>query len=103
MSKVIPTHISKNERDKLKKLLCIKISKLKSENEVNNFLQDLLTESEFVMMIRRLEIAKMLLEEYSYFQIRQKLGVGFETIKIVRHKLNIGKGGYLKFIQGLKV
>lgn len=103
MSKVIPTKISKSDRQKLKKLLCTKIAKLKSFQEVYDFLEDLLTESEFVMIIRRLEIAKMLLDECSYAGIRNELGVGYETIKFVRRRLDRGTGGFLKFIRGLKV
>lgn len=102
MPKVIPTKLSKNERRRLKDLLCTKIAKLRSAQEVNNFLEDLLTESEFVMIIRRLEIAKMLLDECSYFEIRKELNVGIQTIKFVREKINLGRGGYLQFIKKIK-
>lgn len=103
MSKVIPAKISKSERQNLKNLLSSKISKLKTKNEVNNFLNDLLTESELVMIVRRLQVAKMLLDEFSYYQIRNELGVGYDTIKTVRHKLDTGSGGYLRFIKELKI
>lgn len=103
MSKVIPSTISKTERAKLKNLLYAKIAKLKTKKEVGDFLQDLLTESEIIMSIRRLEIAKMLLDECSYAEIRKELGVGFDTIKIVRYKLDAGSGGFLKFIRQLKI
>ncbi len=103
MSKVIPTNISKSEREKLKKILFTKISKFRSLKESGDFLNDLLTESELVMIIRRLQIAKMLLGEFPYYQIRNSLGVGYDTIKTVRHKLDTGSGGYLRFIKQLKI
>ena len=103
MSKVIPTTISKTEREKLKKRLCVKIAKLNTSKEVNDFLDDLLTDSEFVMIIRRLQIAKMLLEGYFYFKIRQALNVSYNTIKDVRSNLDKGRGGYIKFIKDLKI
>lgn len=103
MSKIIPSTISKSERTKLKDLLCTKISKLKTKSEVVNFMEDVFTESEIIMAIRRLEIAKMLLDECSYAEIRKELGVGFDTIKIVRYKLDAGSGGFLKFIRQLKI
>lgn len=103
MSKVIPGTISKSEREKLKKLLFTKIAKLKNQQEVGDFLDDLLTESEIVMIIRRLEIAKMLLDNYLYYQIRDELGVGYDTIRLVRGKLETGSGGYINFIKRLKI
>jgi len=103
MSKVIPSKISKPEREKLKKLLCNKIAKLNSARQVTNFMEDILTESEFVMIVRRLQIAKMLLDDCLYWQIRNELGVGSDTIKTVRVKLDQGKGGYLNFIKKLKM
>lgn len=103
MPKVIPSKISKPEREKLKKLLCGKIAKLNSGKQVINFMEDLLTESEFVMIIRRLQVAKMLLEECSYGQIRNELNVSHDTIKSIRAKLDQGRGGYLNFIKNLRI
>ena len=102
MSKVIPNKLSIKKRKELKRLLFIKITKLKNIQEVKDFFEDLLTESEFVMIIRRLEIAKLLLDELPYWQIRQELGVGYDTIKLVRNKLVNGAGGYERFIRELK-
>lgn len=102
MSKVIPSKITKSERENLKKLLYSKIAKLKTTKDVDNFLEDVLTESELLMIIRRLQIAKMLIDEFSYPQIKTELRVSFDTIKTVRASLERGKGGYLKFIKGLK-
>lgn len=103
MSKVIPTSISKTEREKLKRRLCTKIAKLKSQQEVNSFLEDLLTDSEFVMIIRRLQIAKMLLDGCFYFQIKLALNVSYNTIKNVRDNLDKVRGGYTNFIKDLKL
>ena len=101
MSKIIPSKISKSERNKLKSLLFTKIAKLNNKQAVANFIEDVFTESEIIMAIRRLEIAKLLLDEFSYPQIRQELGAGYDTIKLVRYKIDNGSGGYLKFIKQL--
>jgi len=103
MSKVIPSKISKTERNNLKNLLSAKIAKLKSQQQVVNFLEDLLTESELVMIFRRLQIAKMLLENFSYWQIKNELNVSYETINSVRSRLDRGKGGFINFIKDLKI
>jgi len=60
-----------------------------------------LTDSELIMILRRLQIAKLLLDGGTYFNIKNKLGVGLDTIKRVRYKLDNGSGGYLKFIKKL--
>ena len=54
------------------------------------------------MILRRLQIAKMLLDGCLYWQIRKELGVGPDTIKTVRAKMDQGNGGYVNFIKELK-
>ena len=102
MSKVIPSKISKQDREKMFDLLCFKIASLKNKKQVIDFLSDVLTESEALMILRRLQIAKMLIDECTYFEIRQELQVGIDTIRTVRTKLLAGSGGYLNFIKKLK-
>ena len=75
------------------------VSLLKDREEVKNFFKDLLTLSEAVMISRRIQIAKMLLEGYTYDEIRKKLKVGFNNINQVEKWLNNGFGGYRKTIE----
>lgn len=99
MPKVIPSKLPASETNKMLNLLYIKIAALKTKAEVANFLSDLLTESEKIMILRRLQIAKLLLEDCTYQEVRNKLGVGIDTIKNIRHKLEKGQGGYINFIK----
>jgi len=75
------------------------IALLKNRDEVKQFFKDLLTLSEVVMVSRRLQIAKMLLEGFTYRDIRTKLKVGISTIISVERWLNQGFGGYRNIIQ----
>ncbi|OGI27591.1 MAG: hypothetical protein A2359_04670 [Candidatus Moranbacteria bacterium RIFOXYB1_FULL_43_19] len=75
------------------------IALLKNRDEVKQFFKDLLTLSETVMVSRRLQIAKMLLEGYAYRDIQTKLKVGFTTIVSVERWLNQGFGGYREIIK----
>jgi len=75
------------------------IALLKNREEVKQFFKDLLTLSETVMVSRRLQIAKMLLEGYAYRDIQMKLKVGFSTIVSVEKWLNQGFGGYRNIIK----
>jgi TrpR-related protein YerC/YecD len=74
------------------------IALLKSREEVKQFFKDLLTLSEVVMISRRLQIAKMLLEGFTYREVQKKLKVGVPTIVYVERWLNQGFGGYRNII-----
>ena len=74
------------------------IALLKNREEVKQFFKDLLTLSEVVMISRRLQIAKMLLEGLTYREIQEKLKVGVATIVSVEQWLNRGFGGYRNII-----
>jgi len=78
------------------------VSLLKNREEVKNFFKDILTLSEVVMISRRIQIAKMLLEGRTYEEIRKKLRVGFNNITQVEKWLNNGFGGYRKTIEDYK-
>ena len=78
------------------------ISSLNSREEVKRFLRDLLTESERVMMGRRIIIAQRLLEDKSYLEIKQELGVGMDTIIRVHRWLEDDIDGYEKVVKKLE-
>lgn len=75
---------------------------LKSRDQVKRFLKDLLTLSEVVMISRRIQIAKLLLEGHTHEQIRNKLKVGLTNISQVEKWLNNGFGGYKEVIREYK-
>jgi len=103
MSKVKLSQISKNERKKMKKILGAKIAQLKTQKEVINFLNDVLTESEFIMIFRRLQIAKMLLDGFLYWEIRKELNIGYDTIRTMAIKIGKSRGDLINFIKNLKI
>jgi TrpR-related protein YerC/YecD len=75
------------------------VSLLKDRNDVKIFFKDLLTLSEVVMISRRIQIAKFLLEGYTHEKIKRKLKVGLATITQVEKWVNNGFGGYKKIIK----
>lgn len=58
------------------------------------FLRDLLTESERIMLGRRILIARLLLQDETRDSIRQRTGAGYQTIERVRHWLQDQMPGY---------
>lgn len=57
------------------------ISGLGSKKEIANFFLGLFTPSEALMIARRIQIAKMILDGYGYDDIRKKLKVGNNNIQ----------------------
>lgn len=75
-------------------LLWTSIAELKSREEVKNFFKDLLSESEAIMLARRIKIAKHLLEDKSYDEINKQMKAGKNTIANVHNWLVSGFKGY---------
>lgn len=75
------------------------VSLLQSRTDVKNFFKDLLTLSEVVMISRRIQIAKMLLQGRTYDEIKESLKAGSSTIGQVDRWLNNGFGGYKDMIK----
>jgi TrpR-related protein YerC/YecD len=100
MSKFNMRKLDSNSKMKYLDLLWTSIAQLETRDEVKRFFKDLLSESEAVMLARRIEIAKRLLEGEAYDNIANKLGVGKDTIGRVREWLTSGFGGYEKAIDG---
>lgn len=86
----------KNEKEKA---LSIAFLKLKTEQDVANFLRDLLTVKEIEEFSNRLEMAKLLKQGMSYKAIAKKLKVSTTTVTRTAHWLFHGCGGYEKVIK----
>lgn len=102
MSKVNPRALDSDSKMKYLDLLWTSIAQLETREETKHFFKDLLSESEAIMLARRIEIAKRLLEGQSYDEIARVLGVGKDTIGRVQRWLVSGFGGYEKAIKGFK-
>ncbi len=102
MTKVNPRNLDSNSKMKYLDLLWTSIAQLETRDEVKNFFKDLLSESEAVMLARRIEIAKRLLEGELYGQISSEMKVGSDTIAKVQNWLISGFGGYEKAVKGFK-
>lgn len=98
MSKVNPRNLDSVEKMKYLDILWSSIAGLRSREEVKNFFKDLLSESEAIMLGRRIQVAKMLLEGKTYYEIIGVLKVGGDTVGRVQQWLASGFGGYEKAV-----
>lgn len=78
------------------------IVSLRSRDEIKDFLKDLLTEGERIMIGRRIIIAQQLLMEKSYQEIMDELKVGSDTIARVHRWLDDEIKGYERAVQELE-
>jgi len=85
-------------KDPKVKQLTKALLKLKTEQEIANFLRDLLTSPEIEEFANRLEIAKLLLTGKSYLKIAQETGASTTTVTRVAQWLFRGCGGYWKVL-----
>lgn len=99
MAKFNPKKLSSQERMKLLDLLWTSISELKDREEIKNFFKDLLSESEAIMLARRILIAQELLEGKTYDEIMKKHKIGNSTVANVNRWLDSGFGGYEKVLK----
>lgn len=86
-------------QDRLMEIFCAVVCKLKTKDAVRDFFKDLMNRKERMMLIRRLQIAEMLLEKYTYDEIVKKLKCGTPTIARVERWLEFGRGGYKQAIR----
>ncbi|TSC90803.1 MAG: TrpR-related protein YerC/YecD [Parcubacteria group bacterium Gr01-1014_2] len=100
--KLKPRNVKKEDKIKYLDYLYTAISSFKSREEVKCFLRDLLTESERIMIGRRILIAQRLLEDKSYDQIVEELHVGIDTITRVHRWLEDESDGYERAVKNLK-
>ncbi|MBU3943039.1 hypothetical protein KKA24_03585, partial [Patescibacteria group bacterium] len=87
------SQISKEEEINLLQEFCDAISVLDSSEEIMNFITDLLSKQETVMIAKRIKIAKMLIEGKEYQEIQNRLKTSPSTIsKINQWLLESGEG-----------
>ncbi len=102
MPRTQPKNLDEKERKKLLDELWTTIALLETRQEVKNFFKDLLSETEAVMLARRLQIAKLLLQGWTYENISTKLKTSYVTIGSVQRWLQGGFGGYANLLPRLK-
>src|SRR3989339_1566088 len=102
MAKFNPYVLSAKERKRIVGQFFNAFSLLGNDADIKNFFEDLLTESEMIMLARRLEIARMLLQGIGYQKIRASLKVGFDNINAVNCWVRYGKMGYRTVLEKLE-
>ena len=92
MARKQPKYISHDERKHMLNMLWTMIALLETRDDVENFFRDLLSETEAIMLARRILIAQRLLQGDGYDTICEDLGAGASTVASVHRWLQQGRG-----------
>ena len=99
MSKVRPHKIDPQEKKMAVENFFEVVLKMKTKNEIIDFFAGLFTASEMLMVSRRIQVAQMIMDEKTYDEIREKLGVGYDTITKTERWLRSDNEKYNLWIQ----
>src|SRR3989344_2772066 len=95
MGKFTNTHkLSKQQQNELFMRFAKVLASVHGSLEAAKLIRDLFSEQESLMLARRIQIAEMLMEGYTYAQIRQSMKVSETTISKVKAWLELYGDGY---------
>lgn len=98
MSQVSKYPISKNIFDRIFEIFLRIFIEIKNKEDADQFITDLLTPTEKIMLAKRLAIAFLLEKNYDYRTIQSIIRVSSATITSVNMTLKYGSEGYKKLI-----
>jgi len=96
MSQVSKYPVNKDIEERMFNIFYRVLANLRSKEQVKEFMLDLLTQTEQVMMAKRLAIALLLVKGKGYIYIRDMLKVSTSTILLTKQWLLLGGSGYKK-------
>lgn len=99
MPQVSKRAVSRKTEQKIRRAFAKSLVGLGSERELENYIFDLLTPTERVMLAKRLAIAAFLIEGLSYQEIAGKLKVSTATIGRVNLWLQVAGNGYRSAVE----
>ena len=78
------------------------LASVRTPVEAANFVKDLLTEQEAIILARRLQIARLLQQNFTYGQIHRTMRVGNSTVAKVHAWMDLYGDGYRTVIKRTK-
>jgi len=97
-----PCDLTREEKIRTLDMLYTAASSVKGRDAIKLFLRDLLTESERIMLGRRIWIARLLLQGKNYDEIARELRVGYGTVYRIEYWLHDQFTGYETALKNLE-
>ncbi len=98
MSQVSRRPISRDLQEKMDQIFWNSLVKLNKKDAVVEFLEDILTPTERVMITKRLSMALLLLRGWDQMAISSYLKVSTATVQTVKRTLNFAGKGYRRVV-----
>ena len=99
MTQLSKRFLQKEVEERILDLFWTSLSSASSKEQIALFLDDLLTPTEKIMLAKRLAVAFMLMKNYDYETINERLKVSDPTIWNVRTSLSYKGKGYKMIIE----
>lgn len=94
--------LSKQEQEELFVDFAKSLASVHNSVEAANFIRDLLSEAEVIMLARRLQIARLLMDGYTYEEIQKEMKASNTTVAKVQTWLNLYGEGYRMIVERTK-
>ena len=101
MTQISRRILNKDLENRILELFIKTLAELKNPDDVENFIKDILSPTERIMLAKRLAIAILLSKNYTYENIDNILKVSSPTIMNVSYYLKNGEGGYQKIVDNI--
>lgn len=98
MTQVSKYPISKEIADRIFEIFLKSLVKIHDQQQADQFISDLLTPTEKIMLAKRLAIALLLHKNYDYRTIQKLIKVSTATIASVNMVVKYGSKGYLNLV-----
>lgn len=102
MTKISSLKVDPSDMGKFINNFWVAVTLLQGKDEVKQFLKSLLTHTEMIMLSKRLQIAKMLVEGNNYEIIKNYIKVTDQTISRINNLLSEDGSGYLNAVDLLQ-
>lgn len=99
MSQVSKKFLDKKVMNRIFEIFVGSLVSINNKNKAEKFISDLLTDTEKIMLAKRLSIAFLLMKNYSYSRISGMLKVSTPTIWQVKRWMNERGEGYKTILQ----
>lgn len=98
MTQVSRYPISKAIADRIFEIFLKSLVKIHNQEEADQFISDLLTPTEKIMLSKRLAIALLLKKDYDYRAIQETIKVSAATVASVNMMIKYGSKGYINLL-----
>lgn len=103
MTQVSRLPLRKEIENRIFEIFLISLGKVKAKNDVKNFIDDLLSPTEQIMLAKRLSIAYLLGNGYDQRAISKLLKVSLSTVNRVSLRMQIGGLGFKKLFMQISI